>query len=419
MSESMNPRSRIRLQMLFLTVYAAVLTALHIQTVTGTYITTMYAFTYNHGFLARGVMGTLLLVIDRILPGVQYSYEGVRAMCYAQDVLFVGLLLFFMYYCLKHTDAHQNWAVFLLAFFLGTLSFPEFIAFQNFGRTDAVCACLVLVMVFLVILRRAEWLCIPLCALGVMIHQGFVLQFISVPLALLFYRMMVCFTEGKEGRLNLKNKEGQKFFWMAALCVAAAGVLFLYLNFNHSAGIAAYETVLATAKRLAAPQYNGEIHEQLLMHEILGQDPATDEHALHMFNFRESAVYLVLVSPYLWIAVRFFIDVMKKARGAVRRFTYGVWIAAAWLILPDFLIKIDFGRWVYAVIFYYFVTVLALLVQKDAVITEAFQTSAQRIAKHRIVPWLLALYGLVFSPMGDIWISRLSMAITNVIFGPI
>ena len=408
----MNKKKTISLEMLVLTAYALILTLRNIQSIVGTYVTTMYAFTYDHGFLARGVMGTILKAIDLIIPGEQYNFAGVRAMCYACDFLFVGILLAFFAYCLSRCESTLNRGIFSMAFVLGTFAFPEYIAFQNFGRTDAACAVLTIIMVWLIIRDKAVWLCVPLCALGVMIHQGFVLQFIGAVLVLLFVRMCDCFTAS-----DFHNKKGWYYFAIAALSVVAAAVIFLYLNFNHTQGRAAYDEILKVAQSLAYPGYNGEVHKQLLMHEILGEDPASDEWAIHVLNFKEGAIYAVLMLPYLIIAGRFFAKCIKRAAGWLQKLKYVAVAVGAWLILPDLIVKIDYGRWIFSMILYFFLVVMALLMMQDEIITGEFHASVSRIRKHPALVVFLFVYPVFFTPMGDTWISQLSLRLANLLSG--
>lgn len=411
-----NEKKIVGYEMLVLIAYAIIMTVKNIQNMVGTYVTTMYAFTYNHGFVARGVMGTILYGIDKVFPGNQYTYEGVRMMCYASHFLFVALLLFLMYICLSKCDKSLNHGLFLMFFVFGTFAFPEYIAFQNFGRTDAACAVLIILMVLIIWRDKFSWLCVPLCGLGVMIHQGFILQFISVVLVLLFYKMMNCFADDTGSRLDLRNKKGWYYFLVAGLCVIVSALLFLYFNYNHSQGEAIYGEILSTAQGLAAPEYNGEVHKQLIMHEILGRDPANDERALHILNFKESIIYLILVSPYLYFAITFFRGLVKGAREKWNKFKYIIIAVGAWLILPDFLIKIDFGRWIFSVIFYYFMVVIFLLLVGDKHVKEQFHVVASKVKKYPVIAVLLALYPIALTPMGDVWITRLSEGLTEIVF---
>ena len=62
--------------MILLALYAVLQFMLNVQTTVGTYVTTMYAFSYKYGFISRGFQGTVLLFLDKILPWNFVSYHN-------------------------------------------------------------------------------------------------------------------------------------------------------------------------------------------------------------------------------------------------------------------------------------------------------------------------------------------------------
>lgn len=76
----------IKMEMLFLCLYAVIHFVLNFQTVVGTYVTTMLAFSYRYGFISRGFQGTVLLILDKLLPFHILSYEGAMVNSYLQIV---------------------------------------------------------------------------------------------------------------------------------------------------------------------------------------------------------------------------------------------------------------------------------------------------------------------------------------------
>ena len=66
--------------------------------------TTSLAFTYEYGFISRGLMGTIFLFVDKILPGNQMTYEGVMNFTLVTTMLYFALLLWFLLFVLQNVQ---------------------------------------------------------------------------------------------------------------------------------------------------------------------------------------------------------------------------------------------------------------------------------------------------------------------------
>ena len=53
-------KKNIRLKIFFLGIYAILMTMRYFQTVVGMYNTTLLAFSYQYGFISRGLVGTMV-----------------------------------------------------------------------------------------------------------------------------------------------------------------------------------------------------------------------------------------------------------------------------------------------------------------------------------------------------------------------
>lgn len=83
---------------------------------------------------------------------------------------------------------------------VSTFSFP-----YNFFRVDIFMILVSLLGVLCLMKERAQWLVVPLSALGVMFHQGYVFMYFNLILVLLFYRALSWWKEdrGKARRYSL------------------------------------------------------------------------------------------------------------------------------------------------------------------------------------------------------------------------
>lgn len=404
----------IKLEMLLLSLYAVVHFVLNFQTVVGTYVTTMLAFSYRYGFISRGFQGTVLLILDKLLPVPVLSYEGALVNSYLQIVLCDLMLLLFIYLVFVMSEGALNHGILLCAFLFVTFAFPEYVAFQNFGRSDAWMLVFLLIGVILLIKEKWEWLIIPICVAGVCIHQGFVLMFMSPLAVLLFVKIADELDTCAAGQIFF-SKRGKKYFWILGISVVTSAALLLYFTFfSHTDSAGAYEEIYALAESMGYDGYEVKVHEQLIMNEILGQNPAADEWNIHIYNFKEGLVYVLLTLPYLGIVFTFFKKCICKAYGGWQKLKYCVIAAGGAAILPDLIAKIDYGRWVFSLITYYFVTLMALLAMRDTMIVENFHEMAAKLKRHKIFVVFLLLYPLLMVPMGDTWITPISRTITDI-----
>ncbi len=398
-------KKKIRLEMLGLILYAAVLTAVFFQPVVGKYNTTIFAFSYRWGFLSRGLTGTVFQLLDQILPWNLLTYRGTQIFSMGMDLLFVLALLAFFYVCLKRSEESLNHGMAACMLVLSTFAFPEYVTFVNMGRIDSIMAVLTILAVYLLIKEKWEWLVVPISAVGVCVHQGYVLMFAGVIWVLLLLKA-----------IDKPRERKAKYILLLGSSVLICGVLFLYFNyFSHTGNQEVYDSIYELAASISC---DGTVHKQLIEHEVLGIDPSADEWATHVFNFREIAVFAILTIPYWLMAAAFFLGCIRQAEGFWGKIKYlAIALGPAILLMPDFLIKIDYGRWVFCLVFDYFILILALLACGDRIVTDQFHGMAQRLGKHRLLCVALLIYPLVLTPMGDIWITKLSKIITSIVLG--
>ena len=84
-------------------------------------------------------------------------------------------------------------------------------------------------------------------------------------------------------------------------------------------------------------------------------------------------------------------------------------------ILPDMILKVDYGRWVFAIISYYMVVLLALHAMKDNVVEEQGQYTLERLKSRYSYAGILLVYPLLFQPLMHISICPLTERIVNII----
>lgn len=362
--------------------------------------TTVFAFSYRYGFISRGFMGSLLELAQTVTGRDLMNYETVFIWSLAATFLFFLCLFAFFYTALNRSAPGKIRRQRYLVVFIGVFAFPMFVTEENFGRLDVYLAILMLVSMILLIRGKLEWLVIFLCGLGVVIHQGFVFMNVNIVLVLLFYKW-------------LKNDRGKKryYFRIFALTLALVSVLFLYFEFfSHVNGTQIYDEVVRNAKQLAE---DGKTYStSVVNHEILGEGVFMDEWFFHKINYIELPQFLLFFAPYLAIGISWGKKRWALCEGATEKWICAAVLLGAWTVLPQFVLKVDYGRYMYELVFYYLAIIFSLTSLGDEKTTEATEQVLDEVRGKLPAAKLLLVYPMILMPFYDVVISEL-----NVVFG--
>ena len=372
----------IRKLMIMLSVVNLALFAVTCRGMVRSYNTTMLALSYEYGFTSRSLLGTLYHLLDAVLPLDLIDYRAVVATAYVATILFVLFVEYFLYRCLRCCEGEmvkygEYLALILSLCLVSTFSFP-----YNFFRVDIFMILVSLLGVLCLVKERAQWLVVPLSALGVMFHQGYVFMYFNLILVLLFYRALSWWKEDR--------RRARRYSLLFALSFLVGSALFLWFEFfSRSNGAAFFDTIKSEAEKLS---YDGIYHSTLLYHEVLGIDLASTEEEFSRVNAVQILMCGIVCLPMLVFAVRFFAGLIKKAKGASEKWKYLAVALGAATILPDFLLKIDYGRWMAAVVVYYVGIVLALLAMGDPIMEAQVRESGERlIQRPGIALWIMVV----------------------------
>ena len=350
---------------------------------------TMMAFSYKYGFISRGLIGSIYQGMDKILPVNMMNYQACVGYTLVITLLFYATVLGFFVLCLKKARAEYVDAMRYIMLFFTIFTVPMFASHYNFGRLDIYCVFLSILGVVLLIRGKAEWLLIPISALGVMVHQGYVFMFFNIILVLLMYKI-----------LSTEGRERQKYIAVFGLSLVVAAVLFFWFElFSHANGNGIYEEIVANAKKLCK---NGKIHQDVVDKEILGIDLTGREVEFHRMNAVQFPIFVLLMLPYILLLVHFFKGLVAQAAEKKDKIKYIFAAIGAGTILPDLLLKVDFGRWMYAIIAYYCVVLLALFAMGDEAVGKQFCLQIDRVKKHGFAAAVMLLYPLVLQPLWDV-----------------
>ena len=370
------------------------------------YNSTILAFSYKYGFISRGLAGTIYQWIDHILPVNMIDYAMVLRFTLIVTLAFYVLFFAFCYQCMKRCREEYLGRFLYLILFYAVFVVSMFAYKRNFGRLDLYLMALTVIGTMCLIAKKAEWLIVPLSMISVMYHQGYVFMFYNILLALLVYRL-----------LSEKEKKARIYYGVILLVsLIGCSALFLWFEFfSHTDGVRYVDEIIANAKAMTKPFNGMTYHDTLIDHEILGIDLSDVEYPYRVMNWIEIPFFIAIISPYIVLAVKLFRRILARAQGKTERLKYGFLAIAAGTLLPLFLMKCDYARWVFALISYYCMIFLALVAMGDRIVAEELTGIFTEIKEKYPFAILLLLLPALLTPFWDVHINGLLRGISNPI----
>ena len=370
------------------------------------YNSTILAFSYKYGFISRGLAGTIYQWIDHILPVNMIDYAMVLRFTLIVTLAFYVLFFAFCYQCMKRCQEEYLGMFLYLILFYAVFVVSMFAYKRNFGRLDLYLMALTVIGTMCLIAKKAEWLIVPLSMISVMYHQGYVFMFYNILLALLAYRL-----------LSEKEKKARIYYGVILLVsLIGCSALFLWFEFfSHTDGVRYVDEIIANAKAMTKPFNGMTYHDTLIDHEILGIDLSDVEYPYRVMNWIEIPFFIAIISPYIVLAVKLFRRILARAQGKTERLKYGFLAIAAGTLLPLFLMKCDYARWVFALISYYCMIFLALVAMGDRIVAEELTGIFTEIKEKYPFAILLLLLPALLTPFWDVHINGLLRGISNPI----
>lgn len=359
------------------------------------YNSSIYALSYKYGFMSRGLSGTIFRLINKILPLDMMNYNGVLRYSQVVTAVFMLLVWLFCFYIIHKSDEDNYRHVQIVSILLAVFSIPFFSNSYNFGRVDIYLVATAIVCVLILLWRKMEWLIVPLSCFAVMFHQAYVFMFFNVTLVILIYRFI---ESDKKGRI--------KYLVLFILSFVGASALFLYLNFYaHTSDINVYNSVVEDA--VALSKEDEGYHKALLQHEVMGIDPTTSEWEYHLRNFVEFPIFILIMLPYIILVVRAFFNAIKQSGETKDKCKYIIMLAGVITIVPNLILKVDYGRWVFSIIIYYILIFAFLIATRDRMFSAFLNSEIGRI---KTKPYVLLFYvlPLMVTPMWDVNICMVS-----------
>lgn len=377
-----------------LALFALVCFIRHFKCTMSSYNTTLFALSYDYGFISRGFIGSIFNLVGDILPYEIHNYIGVYNFSGLFTLLYYLVLFWFYKVCLDHCAEENKRNVKHLIIFLSMFAFTMWTTSINYGRLDIYLFIFMLISVILIIKEKYEWLIIPFGIICTCIHQGFVFTNANTILVLLLYKIF----------LDDKKKQ-KKYITIFILFFLSISALFLYFEFfSHTNGESIVDEVIRAAKDLSE---NGKSYNKsIIKHEILGLDITSDEQKYHIDNMQDFPVFCVLFAPYIFFGFRFFIQlVLDKTASLEKRFVYLAFLLGGATMIPQFLLKVDYGRYMFNLIFYYVSLLIAVLAMQDHKIADNLNTLKAELKNITPMTFVWFLYPFLLTPFRAVAIS--------------
>ncbi len=362
------------------------------------YNSTILAFSYQYGFISRGLIGTLYQWMDGIIPIDLMNYENSIVAILVITLVFYSFFLFFIWKCMTLVEEKFRPVLgYVFVFFVINLV-PMFAHKRNFGRIDLFMLLFSAIGVLCIWTKKTIWLVIPLAILSVMVHQGYVFLYFNILLAFLFYEYE-------------KNNDCKLGVLLLVIFVICSALFFYFELFSHGSGKENVDEIIRNATALSR---DGKYHETLIDKEILGKDLTEVELYMRVENLIELPFFLLFTSPYWLSGISFAKRVVCRAGSMKENWMYRLMFMGGLTTLPCFLLKVDYGRWFFAVISYYVILLVGFVIKKDNLVTQELLVEKEKWIEK---PYLAILFlaPVLFVPYWDVHISPIVKGISNPI----
>ena len=393
---------------LFLVIWGIITIGLFLRTfdwMANSYNTSILAISYKYGFTSRGLIGTIYQFLGNLVGVDIWNYFVAlkfyvicTIVCY---IAFAIMMLMFLNKTSIDNKKMQQYLILINTIFFITMFATE----KNFGRIDMFMLVLTILAAYLIAIEKYVWLVVPLTAVCVMFHQGYVFMFYNVVLVLLIYRILT-----KEG------KERNKYIIVFALSLVICAILFFWFQVAYRGG--AHDYFYEVREHATTMGVEGKPHDELLRAELLGVDLHDEELKYRLSNVIELIIFLVFFSPYIIFVGKVLIRTIKKQTELSRKLIYLAVALGPLTLLPDYIFKVDYGRWTFAVVTYFLLIFIFMYSINERDIIESVDEGLERI-KNRVYRPFVFVMPLLFVPFMDVAVTqftdRLCVLFRNIV----
>lgn len=395
-----NYKKKPYLQLISLILFSIVLFSRFMSTSVRHINSTSFAFNYDYGFIPRGFMGSVYKCFYSVFDGL-YSAYGLLIFTYITSIILFALVIGLIGYCYTRIPSDQTIYLTYICYFFLAFLVTTYVSEWNLGRLDTYCLMLSVIACFSIVAGKNIWICIPCAVIATLIHQGYVFMYANIILVLLLF----CAIRNRDGK-------SKNYITVLALTFLSVSMLFLYMEFlSPQIPEDQYENLIKSAGFL---NLFGEYHTGVINQELLGISIKEEEHQLLVIALKTMAVFVVLNIPYTYAAIRFFVKLHKSSNNKTDIMSYGILILGSMTIVPEFILKCDYGRWVMCIIAYYVITFLVASTIDNRIVDIIHNCL---IPKNRILLLIFMAYIWLFVPLRDVLVCLTPATIAKALLG--
>lgn len=395
----------------FLVIWGIITIGLFLNTFDWTansYNTSILVISYKYGFTSRGLIGTIYQFLGNLVGVDIWNYFVAfkfyvicTIVCY---IAFAIMMLLFLNKANVNNKKMEQYLILINTIFFVTM----FATDMNFGRIDMFMLLAAILAVYLIAIEKCVWLVVPLTALGVIFHQGYVFMYYNVVLVLLIYRMLT-----KEG------KERKKYIIVFVLSLIVCTILFFWFQVVYRGGAHDYfNEIMNNATTLSELGVEGKPHDALLRAEILGVDLHDEELHFRMSNVIEIIIFIVFFFPYIIFVGKSLARTIKKQTRLEKKLAYWAVVLGPLTLLPDYLFKVDYGRWTFAAVTYFLLVFIFMYAINERDIIDSVDEGLGRL-RTRVYRSFIFILPLIFVPFMDVAVTeftdRLCVLFRNIV----
>ncbi len=300
-------------------------------------------FNYTYGLIPRAFIGHIYYML-----GGTNSFHQVLTFLIIEHIILTFIIIGCWYFIIKKAPRFKHKKI--VAFIVPFSIIASFTSRANLGRSDEVLIAIAMLSTVILITDKFLFLLPVLAIIGELTHEGFTFLYANVLLAGLAYRF-----------LTTKKKK-------YAICFAASFIMisiwFLYFAFigNHN------ETAYYNIGNKAYEMMGRSFYKNFLDAEFLGVNLFKEELKARPRAFIELGFYIIIMYPFVEKVIRYIVALLKSQK------MHLIILGLGWLtLLPEYLLKLDFGRWTMALLIYLILVTLIALSYNDEDVLSLFE----------------------------------------------
>lgn len=290
---------------------------------------------YSYGFIKRSLLGTLVKLLSAV-TGLEFK-STVTVFMNVEEFLFSFALLGLCFFVI---NKYKNPSVNLLILFLLSSDILGFY-YSDWGEPDIVMMTLAIVIGIMIVREEYVWLVPFIASACVLIHEGFVMMYFGMVVALL---LVQC--------LRKKGAERLRYFAILMTTGFMCGCLSAYFYFftKHVINVGPYQFVGDAVQKLGE-----SVNASYLIESFWNAGPGILNSGSPGYSFwlRMYAIasVCIVLSPFIVNKFRFWREMIKGESDKLMKLAYLFCSLIFVFALPLVVSQADEARWFYAVVF--------------------------------------------------------------------